>query len=269
MRDGVRRAFAGVIEIRCTDPRPARLVLPRPPSQMCDAEPLMRILAVSDETRTPLYNAEILRMHASDVKLVLSCGDLPHTYLDFIASVLNRPLWFVRGNHDYDCAQEPRPPVCEGNLDNKVVKDQGLLIGGLEGSMRYKPGQAQYTDSEMWAKVVGMMPRLVLNRLVHGRAIDILVTHAPPYGIHDQPDLTHRGFRAFLRFMEWFKPAYLLHGHVHVYDSRAITTTRYLRTQVVNVYPWRIIEVDRTPVDSYAWRVRRLRERDPQRDQRE
>ncbi|MCZ7542744.1 MAG: hypothetical protein M5R40_04050 [Anaerolineae bacterium] len=156
----------------------------------------MRILAVSDETNTPLYNASILRQRAGDAQLIISCGDLPTTYLDFIASVLCRPLLYVRGNHFWqDSRQGER--LHGRNLDNRVVKERGLLIGGLEGSMRYKPGAAQYTDGEMWAKFVGMMPRLVLNRLVHGRALDILVTHAAPFGVHDRPDLTHQGVPRF------------------------------------------------------------------------
>ncbi|GAB4451499.1 MAG: metallophosphoesterase [Anaerolineae bacterium] len=207
----------------------------------------MRILAVSDETNTPLYNAGVLRQRAGDAQLIISCGDLPATYLDFIASVLCQPLLYVRGNHFWqDSRQGER--LHGRNLDNRVVRERGLLIGGLEGSMRYKPGAAQYTDGEMWAKFVGMMPRLVLNRLVHGRALDILVTHAAPFGVHDRPDLTHQGFRAFLRLMEWFKPKYLLHGHIHVWDMGETTLTRYLQTLVVNVYPWRIIDVDDAPV---------------------
>lgn len=213
----------------------------------------MRILAVTDEIDQGIYNAAVLRQRAGEAKLILSCGDLPHAYLDFIASVLSRPLYYVRGNHCWNnsCAGQA-PVVGGGNLDNRVVKEQGVLIGGLEGSMRYKPGEAQYSDWEMWGKVLRMTPRLVLNRFIRGRAIDILVTHAPPYGIHDRPDRTHRGFRAFLRFMEWFQPQYLLHGHIHIWDRREITQTRYLRTWVVNVYPWRVIEIGREPVSRYG-----------------
>lgn len=204
----------------------------------------MRILAVSDEPNTSLYNADVLRQRAGDVKLIISCGDLPAAYLDFIASVLGRPLLYVRGNHFWEFSRLGSSPMVGINLDDRVIHLCGLLIGGLEGSMRYKQGEAQYTDAEMWVKVLRMAPRLLLNRLVRGRAIDILVAHAAPFGIHDRPDLTHRGFRAFLRFMEWFRPRYLLHGHVHLYDLREATQTRYLHTQVINVYPWRIIDVE-------------------------
>lgn len=205
----------------------------------------MKILAVSDSVDRGLYNVNILRSRASDVRLVIGCGDLPNTYLDFLASVLIRPLYYVRGNHFWeDTRSGQEPVVVGGNLDNRLVNERGLLLGGLEGSMRYKPGAAQYTDFEMWTKVIRMMPALMLNQWLHGRAIDILVTHAPPYGIHDRPDRAHRGFKAFLKFMKWFKPKYLLHGHIHIWDRREVTKTRYEQTWVINVYPWRIIEVD-------------------------
>ena len=47
-------------------------------------------------------------------------------------------------------------------------------------------------------------------------------------GIHDQPDRCHRGFEVFRWFLRTFRPRYHLHGHVHVYDNRTVTETRYL-----------------------------------------
>lgn len=39
---------------------------------------------------------------------------------------------------------------------------------------------------------------LRLHEIARGRRLDLLVTHAPPRGIHDSPDPVHRGFAAFL-----------------------------------------------------------------------
>ena len=86
--------------------------------------------------------------------------------------------------------------------------------------MRYnKNPRFQYTEREMQRMVLAMTPRLMRNRARHGRCLDILITHAPPAGIHDGADLCHRGFAAFLLFMRWFQPRYLVHGHKHVYRS--------------------------------------------------
>jgi Icc-related predicted phosphoesterase len=117
------------------------------------------------------------------------------------------------------------------------------LIGGLEGSMRYsREPRFQYTDREMHFKVLQMAPQLLLNRISQGRYLDILITHAPPYHIHDGQDRCHRGFRAFLRFMDLFKPRYLIHGHRHLYGHDQTAVTHYKETQVVNIFGHWVLE---------------------------
>ena len=108
--------------------------------------------------------------------------------------------------------------------------------------MRYQPGAIhQYTEGEMRARTVKLIPRLLMNKVLYGRYLDILATHSPPFGIHDGEDLPHVGFKSFLTLMRYFKPKYLLHGHKHVYRRDTITMTRYYQTRVVNVYPVRTL----------------------------
>jgi Icc-related predicted phosphoesterase len=80
-----------------------------------------------------------------------------------------------------------------------------------------------------------------MNRMLRGRYLDILITHSPPFGIHDGKDLPHRGFKALLGFMNRFRPRYLLHGHKHTYGTET-WRTRYRDTEVINVYPFHVIE---------------------------
>jgi Icc-related predicted phosphoesterase len=93
-------------------------------------------------------------------------------------------------------------------------------------------------------RVFGLLPRLFLNRLFHGRYLDILLTHAPPLGIHDRQDLCHKGFKVFLWFMRVFKPKYLLHGHIHLYDLAEVRKTRYNDTEIINVYSHYILNIE-------------------------
>jgi Icc-related predicted phosphoesterase len=133
------------------------------------------------------------------------------------------------------------------NIDGRVVKEQGLLLAGLGGSVRYRPsGANQYTQAEMGRRVLALAPRLYWNRIRHGRFLDILITHAPPRGIHDAQDPAHVGFEAFNRFIARFRPRYLLHGHSHLYRRGEVAVTQVGPTSVVNVYPYRVIEVDTT-----------------------
>lgn len=90
-----------------------------------------------------------------------------------------------------------------------------------------------------------MLPRLYWNKLVHGRYIDILVTHAAPFGINDESDPCHEGFHALLDFMHKFKPAYLLHGHIHLTDFNAPRAATFEQTRVINVYQKYLLEDDK------------------------
>lgn len=212
----------------------------------------MKILALSDQVVEHLYSP-FVKERFGDVDLVVGCGDLPDFYLDYIVSMLNVPLTLVPGNHDRPADPSSSDFVPEGrhgrrglaNIDGTVVEERGLLLAGLGGSIRYRPdGVHQYTQAEMARRTLALTPRLYWNRVRHGRFLDILITHAPPRGIHDAEDPAHVGFEAFNTFIARFRPRYLLHGHSHVYRRGAITTTHVGPTTIINVYPYRVIEVD-------------------------
>ena len=58
----------------------------------------MRLLCIADHV-DPLIYSTGLKERYGKVDLVLSAGDLTLGYYDFIVSTLNRPLYFVFGNH--------------------------------------------------------------------------------------------------------------------------------------------------------------------------
>lgn len=207
----------------------------------------MRILAVSDRVLDQLYCPDV-RDKYPGIDLIIGCGDLPYYYLEFLVSALDAPLLYVLGNHDggpqYTAKGQILTKAQGGvNIHKRVVNQDGLLVGGLEGSMRYRKNTPyMYTEGEMAAHVSSMIPRLLWNRLRFGRALDILVTHSPPYDIHDGKDLPHTGFKIFRNLMQWFRPKYLLHGHMHVYRNDVPTITEFHSTTVVNVYPYKVFE---------------------------
>lgn len=209
----------------------------------------MRILAISDEVTTALYHAD-LRKLTGDVDLLLGCGDLPYSYMEFVVTEARvRHAYFVHGNHDRpQRLSEQRTLDAPGgwvNVDRRAVyvQDLDLVLAGLEGSIKYRPrARHQYTERQMRWRARRLVPQLVLQRALHGRPLDILITHAPPRGIHDQPTGAHRGFSAFLKLMETYRPRLLLHGHTHRYGREA-WHTQYEETVVVNVHPFCIIEM--------------------------
>ena len=210
----------------------------------------IRALAVSDEVDVRIHSAT-LRERMPDVQVVFGCGDLPGTYLEFLVDALNRPLYFVVGNHQEELlrlgvrGKHYQPAGCV-NVGGRVVRDEatGLIIAGLPGSPRYNRGPEQYTEFEMMWMILRMTPRLIWNRIRHGRAVDVLITHAPPRDVNDCSDVAHRGFAAFRRFLKWFRPTYELHGHVHRYDRSKPREARFADTTVVNVYPSLVLDLD-------------------------
>jgi len=204
----------------------------------------VRILAVSDRVVDAVYGEGIQRRF-HDVDLVISCGDLPYSYLEYIVTMLDVPGFYVHGNHDgpeyVSSGVVLTRPGGWIDLDGRSVAEKDLLLAGLEGSIRYKPDAAyQYSEQQMAWKAWRMIPALLMNRLQYGRYLDILVTHSPPRGIHDGDDLAHRGFQTFLSFMELFKPRFLFHGHKHAYGTEPIQTP-YMETEVINICPYRVI----------------------------
>ena len=208
----------------------------------------MKILAVSDIELGYLYQPRIVDQF-SDVDLILSCGDLPHYYLEYMISMLNIPLYYVNGNHtsklQYTTGGERKFPWGAQNIHQRSVKDDtGLLLSGIEGCLRYNLGDYQYTQTEMWNFVFKLTPKFLYNKLRYGRYLDIFLSHASPWKIHDQDDLPHQGIKAFRWLIKVFQPTYHLHGHIHVYRNDAVTSTRFYNTDVINCYGYKELSFD-------------------------
>ena len=201
----------------------------------------MKLLCVSDTIQPQLENAANLRRRYADIEVVVSCGDMPAAYLEYITSILSVPLLYVRGNHDEMYTQDPPGGI---DLHQKFVNIGGLTFAGLEGSIRYNEGKIQYGELDMAQMVIGYAPRMLFNRVRRGIGVDVLVTHSPPKNIHDAQDRPHRGFRSLRWFMRWYRPRYMLHGHVHTYDRRETTQTDFHATKIYNINPYTVLEID-------------------------
>jgi Icc-related predicted phosphoesterase len=216
----------------------------------------MKILCISDQI-DPLVYTNTIRERFKDIDVILSAGDLPMDYLEFIVSSLNKPLLFVFGNHNIEELAYYKDEASYTHLwlaehDNihssgathigsKVKVEGDMIFAGLGGSMRYNRGENQFTELQMKLEMLKLFPKLLLNRILRGRFLDVLLTHASPKGIHDKEDRCHWGFKSFLWFMRVFKPKYLIHGHIHLYDLADVRLTRYEDTLVINAYSHYII----------------------------
>ena len=188
----------------------------------------MKVLVVADEESRYYYDY-YQPGRLDDIELIISCGDLSRTYLEFLVTLGNCPLLYVCGNHDDTFADHP-PEGCVC-IEDTVFLYRGLRFAGLGGSYRYRPdGIYMYTEKQMARRI-----RKLWWKIRKNKGVDVLVTHAPAFGKGDLDTLPHRGFRCFLKFMEKYRPRYMLHGHVHRnYGFKIPVTQRYLDTEIIN-----------------------------------
>src|SRR5512136_1487248 len=116
----------------------------------------MKILSLSDVVISRIYSPQVRGLFG-DIDLVLGCGDLPYYYLEFVESMLDIPTYFVRGNHaevvEYYETGPRTHPYGTVDLHRKVVMHNGLILAGVEGSIRYRRGPFQYSQPEMWLNI--------------------------------------------------------------------------------------------------------------------
>ncbi len=200
----------------------------------------MKILAVADEEPLILwdyFDPELVK----GVDLIISCGDLKASFLDFLMTMTNAPLLYVHGNHDE--AYVKNPPMGAIDIEDTVYNFHGLRILGLGGSMKYRDGTFMHTEKQMARRV-----RKASFRALFKGGIDIVVTHAPCRGYGDMDDLPHQGFACFNDLIDRWKPAYMLHGHVHKeYGHFQRTRTHNSGTSLINCWGYYIFEIPDPP----------------------
>ncbi len=166
----------------------------------------------------------LLREHLTrKVDLFLCAGDLTRMGREIedvleVISGSKKPVLCVPGNNE---TPEMLPDTI--NIHGKVVDVQGIRIGGLGGS----PGNIGiFTWSEEYA-------RAILEQI---GPVDILLTHTPPKGTLSAKSLWgDLGSEAIRKYVEKYKPKYVLCGHVH---ERAGTRELLGATEVINVGPY-------------------------------
>ncbi|HBU69630.1 MAG TPA: hypothetical protein DEE98_04520 [Elusimicrobia bacterium] len=236
----------------------------------------MNILAVTD-TESPALENIVSRSpeKLKNVSMIISCGDLDSSYLEFLVDGLNREFFFVCGNHSAKPSGEPDPdsPVermlehmrkfhkkdscyVAGQYDlhgRLVVLGQYILVG-FGGSGWYSGRGNEYSEAEM-SRVVRKTARKIKmlkfrDKIMGRRQKEIIVvSHAPIFQIHDRPDPCHRGFKCFLDFLNKLTPLLWLHGHIHLRDINKNEISVIGGTTIVNVFGHKFITVNTNKID--------------------
>jgi len=198
----------------------------------------MKVLVVADIEDKLLYDF-FRKDRVAGVELIISCGDLKQDYLDFLMTMVNVPMIYVRGNHDD--SYFTNPPLGAECIDGRIFKYKGIRFLGLGGSIRYKRDcRTMFTESEMNSRIIKLTPRLMLSR-----GFDVLVTHSPAEGYGDMTgSYTHKGFKCFNKLLNKYKPIYMFHGHVHNNYGRVKLTNKHPSgTEILNCSGFRIVDI--------------------------
>ena len=197
----------------------------------------MKILAVADRVTPALLESVHGGPCFTDIDLIVSCGDLPPEDLARLKDRYDVPLFYVLGNHDLRYDSSP-PQGCRC-IDRRLVTHRGLRILGFSGSRWYNGNVNQFTETEMAASIRRLRLSLWLSR-----GVDLVVTHAPPRHIHDAEDRCHRGFASFNALIARYRPACLVHGHIHsLFAAEAARVTTVNTTRVINSYGYCTFEI--------------------------
>ena len=184
----------------------------------------MRLLILAD--REPwLPVAALVASHRPDV--VVTLGDLEPEVLDPLGRYAGLPVLGVYGNHDDGRYLDASNTT---NLHLRAATAGGVTFAGFEGCVRYTPGAALQYSQRQAARLARRLP-----------AAEILISHAPPRGVHEEPDdRAHAGFDALRDYDLRVAPRYHLHGHT---PAPARRPERLGATTVVHVVDHAVLDL--------------------------
>lgn len=184
----------------------------------------MRLLILADDAPFVSLGA-LVETHAPDA--VVALGDLEPDVLDPLGRYDGLPVLGVYGNHDDGRYLEAANTT---NLHLRRAEVRGVAFAGFEGCVRYAAGAPlQYTQREA-ARLARRLPEA-----------EVLISHAPPRGVHEEPDdRAHEGFDALRDYDLRVAPRLHLHGHTPAPARRA---ARLGETSVVHVVGHAVLDL--------------------------
>lgn len=163
----------------------------------------IKLLLISD-THGDLSLETKLQCFLKSIKEYDLCcilGDISDNDYKIILEVVPKnKIVALLGNHDrYGLIEE------KGlyNLNGKTIKVNGLTIGGIEGSFKYKDEHFPSFTHEESISFIKKLPK-----------VDILLSHDKPY-IYNNYDPVHDGLKGITKYIYENKVPINIHGHIH------------------------------------------------------
>ena len=167
------------------------------------------------------------------------------------------PCRFCTFTAIHDECYDTHPPTGAICIDDDVFCYKGYRFLGLGGSCRYRTGAWQFTEAEMRRRI-----RKARSKVMHAGGVDVLVTHAPLHGYGDLNDCRTAVLQSSVRCWDAYKPAVMLHGHVHLsYGANIPREHQYGATRIINCYERFDLELPDRPEIPARGLFARLRKR--------
>lgn len=186
----------------------------------------MKILAISD--RPPdvpikkIFNYE-------DLDLICVLGDLDFFGLADLEFITHIPKIGIYGDK---CSGTYFEKLGIRNVHLETFKHQGIVFGGFEGALKIEDRSysKSYTQKES------------LHLLENFPKVDVMISHAPPFGINDDSsEPLYSGFEGLREYLIDKSPQYLIHGHTQ--PPKEFLIREFGETKIVYVHGEKIIRI--------------------------
>lgn len=187
----------------------------------------IKLLVISD-THGDLYLNKELQNELKSIKgydLCCILGDIHDKDYDIILNVVpTNKIVALLGNHDRFSLLDEKGL---GNFNGNIIEINGIRIGGIQGSCKYKEESfPSYTHEES------------IQFLNNMEKVDILISHDKPFTF-DYHDPAHDGLKGITKYLYDNKVSINIHGHIH----KSYLSKLKNNTQVKGVYRIELVTI--------------------------
>jgi len=198
----------------------------------------MRLVLTSD-THSPVRPGDIpdgdVFVHAGDLLRTGYVTEWPAA-LDWLAALPHKIKLFVPGNHDFHLQVYPGPALQD-------LRRAGVVVVGLPNNPHYETYLLPNKMSLLGLPYVTGLPRWAFNTtevelcayLKRVGRHDVVISHAPVYGILDQVSTVNSGITAYRSYLLEHTPLLWVHGHIHeCYGSALVEGCQFYNVAMCN-----------------------------------
>jgi len=161
----------------------------------------------------------------NNIELIITLGDLKLQWLGELEE-LNIPKIGVYGNH---CKGNYMKLLNIENCHMKKYTYKGISIVGFQGSIVTEGKEKRKYYQEEATNLIDNLPKS-----------DILISHSPAFGLLDNEDDHHIGFKGLRNYIEDKEP--LLHLHGHSYPEEEELT--HNGTKIIYTLGYKVITIN-------------------------